>query len=129
MPDSSPTWLHGFLILLFLQLAGEVLAFLWPISVPGPLWGMALALLILMWRGTDNPTIEATCMSARTLIAHLSLLFVPAGVGIMKYLQLMEAVGLKVLVALVFSTILGMAATTGTYLWLLKKTPNGKETA
>ena len=70
--------------LLLFQLAGEVLVQLSGIPVPGPVVGMVLLFLALALRGsTPNPLRGVS----QTLLAHLSLLFVPAGVGVMLYMD------------------------------------------
>lgn len=74
--------------LIFLaQLAGEGLvhALAWP--VPGPVVGMLLLLAWLLWRGQAPRELEDT---ADGLLRHLSLLFVPAGVGVVLHLRVFE---------------------------------------
>ena len=51
----------------------------------------------------------AVCASF--LLAHLSLLFVPVGVGVMTHLGLVAQYGGRMLVVLVLSTVVGLAAT------------------
>jgi holin-like protein len=68
------------LILLVFQLIGEVLAQLFALPVPGPVIGMALLFVALALRGGPSVELRDT---AQNLLQHLSLLFVPAGVGVM----------------------------------------------
>ena len=49
--------------------------------------------------------------TANILLQHLSLLFVPAGTGIMIYLQLIADEWLPITTALIVSTLGGMAVT------------------
>jgi len=49
--------------------------------------------------------------AADVLLAHLSLLFVPVGVGVMTHLGLVSQYGVRLLVALVLSTWIGLAVT------------------
>ena len=70
----------GFAWLLLFQLAGEVLVRSLQLPVPGPVVGMLLLLLVLIWRGGPGENLRS---AGQGLLAHLSLLFVPAGVGIM----------------------------------------------
>ena len=70
----------GFAWLLVFQLAGEVLVRSLQLPVPGPVVGMLLLLLVLIWRGEPGENLRS---AGQGLLANLSLLFVPAGVGIM----------------------------------------------
>ncbi|RUQ34877.1 MAG: CidA/LrgA family protein [Candidatus Competibacteraceae bacterium] len=95
-------------VLLVFQLIGEILvqASGWP--VPGPVIGMVLLFLALRWRGVLPTALRAT---AETLLSHLSLLFVPAGVGIIQHGARLADEWLAVSVALVVSTLVTVAVT------------------
>jgi holin-like protein len=67
-------------LILLCQLAGEVTVLATGLPVPGPVLGMLLLLGWLWWRGGISERVERT---ADTLLGNLSLLFVPAGVGVM----------------------------------------------
>jgi holin-like protein len=49
--------------------------------------------------------------AADALLAHLSLLFVPVGVGVITHLALVSQFGARLLLVLVLSTWIGMATT------------------
>ena len=66
--------------LLIFQLTGEIIARGLNLPVPGPVIGMLLLFLMLMLRGGPSSELRTT---SQTLLQHLSLLFVPAGAGIM----------------------------------------------
>ncbi len=68
--------------LLIFQLVGEVAVQLSGLPIPGPVVGMVLLLVALRWRESLPDTL---CATAETLLSHLSLLFVPAGVGIVEH--------------------------------------------
>jgi holin-like protein len=73
---------------------------------------MALLFLTLVIRGYgERPVPKALQQTASTLLQHLSLLFVPAGTGVMLYLQLIIDEWLPIGVALVISTLGAMAVT------------------
>ena len=99
--------LRGLAFLLLLQAAGEALthAFGWP--VPGPVAGMLLLLPLLQWRRLREPLAAA----AELLLNHLSLLFVPAGVGVITHLPLLSKYGLKLALVIVLSTWAGLVVT------------------
>ncbi len=104
------------LILLACQLAGEVAARGFGIPVPGPVIGMALLFAALRLRERlrpDAPAVETIPLGAVAafLLANLSLLFVPAGTGIVAQLDTLAAHGVGLLVALVVSTALTLAVT------------------
>jgi holin-like protein len=110
--------LAGFTWLLLFQCAGEALVRLagWP--VPGPVAGMALLFVALLMR---RPAPEALSVAADGLARHLSLLFVPAGVGVMLHVARVADEWLPIVVALTVSTVLAIAATALTFQWLARR--------
>ena len=110
--------LSGFTWLLLFQCAGEALVRLAGLPIPGPVAGMALLFAALLLRGKAPRALAA---AAGGLGQHLSLLFVPAGVGVMMYVGQVAAEWLPILVALVVSTVLAMAATALTFSWLVRR--------
>jgi holin-like protein len=95
-------------LLLLFQLAGEALVLLFALPIPGPVMGMLLLLLALFVRGSTPQSLNDT---ADGLLQHLSLLFVPAGVGVMLHLSRVADEGLAIGAALVGSTGLTIAVT------------------
>lgn len=100
--------LGGFALLLACQLAGEGLSKALHVPIPGPVLGMALLTLGLILLGRVP---RGLARAGHGLLGHLSLFFVPAGVGIVTLLPLLKREALPILVALVASTVLGLAAT------------------
>lgn len=109
--------LHAIVVLLVCQLAGETLAHFLALPLPGPVVGMMLLLAALMLR---LPLPRATEGTADGLLQHLSLLFVPAGVGVVQQLDLLGAEGGRLLVVILGSTIVALAATALTFTWVAK---------
>ena len=99
--------LRGMAWLLVFQSAGELLARGLGLPLPGPVIGMVLLLLALRWPAVQTPV--AQC--AEFLLSHLSLLFVPVGVGVMTHLALLSAYGVRLIAVIVLSTWIGMAVT------------------
>lgn len=99
--------LKGFALLLLCQSAGEVLVRLTGARLPAPVVGAVLLWLLLLWPATR----AAIGVAAEGLLAHLSLLFVPVGVGVVTHLALLSQYGGRILVAIVVSTALGLAVT------------------
>jgi len=117
--------LTGLAWLLLCQSAGEVLTRLFGLPLPGPVVGMLLLLLALRW-----PRIRAPVGAvADALLAHLSLLFVPVGVGVMTHLGLLSQYGLRMLMAIVVSTWIGLAVTAVVLRLLLRRRPPSMEPA
>jgi len=104
--------------LLVFQLIGEALVRTLSVPVPGPVVGMALLLLALVLRPA---TLQAIKPTTQTLLQHLSLLFVPAGVGVMLHLERLGDEALAIGVALVVSTLVGLASAALTMAWLMKR--------
>lgn len=103
--------------LLFYQLVGEVISRALDLPLPGPVIGMALLFLTL----TLLPRVaQAIAPTARVLLAHLSLLFVPAGVGVVGHLDRLGTDGVAIMVALVLSTVLAILAGVGVFLGLAR---------
>jgi len=96
-------------LLLVYQLIGEVLVQLLALPVPGPVVGMLLLFVTLVVRGHAPQALRDT---SNGLLGHLSLLFVPAGVGVMLHFERLGAEWLPIVVALVASTVItiGVAA-------------------
>ena len=99
--------LTGLTILLLCQSAGEVLVRLLALPLPGPVVGLLLLMALLRWPAVRAP-VEA---AATALLAHLSLLFVPVGVGVVAHWGLIAQHGVRMLVAIVVSTWVGLAVT------------------
>jgi putative effector of murein hydrolase LrgA (UPF0299 family) len=99
--------LQGFAWLLVLQSAGEALARLLKLPFPGPVVGMVLLLVALRW----SLVRDSVAAVAEFLLAHLSLLFVPVGVGVMTHLGLLGQYGLRMAVVIVLSTWVGLGVT------------------
>jgi len=100
--------LGAFTLLLVYQLIGELLVYLTGLPVPGPVVGMLLLFVSLVARGAAPQWLRDTCQG---LLAHLSLLFVPAGVGVLLHFQRLGAEWLPIAVALVASTVVTIGVT------------------
>jgi holin-like protein len=109
----------GIAILLGCQLAGEVAVRFLDVSTggmafPGPVAGMGLMLVILLFdRGSVLAHVGPV---AGGLLRNLSLLFVPAAVGIVQYGDRLAEFGIALSVALIVSTLLTLLVTVGVFL-------------
>ncbi len=100
--------LAGLTWLLVYQCIGEILARWTGLPVPGPVIGMVLLFATFVVRKAVPEALQST---ASGLLSHLSLLFVPAGVGVMLHFHRVASEWLPIAVALVVSTVLTLAAT------------------
>ena len=99
--------LRGLTWLLLLQSAGELLARGLKLPFPGPVIGMVLLVFALRFEPVRLPV--SVC--ADFLLSHLSLLFVPVGVGVMTHISLVSQYGLRMLAVVVVSTLAGLTVT------------------
>jgi len=100
-------------LLLACQLIGEIAARGLGVSVPGPVLGLALLLVLLGLRPTLCETLRPT---VGVILANLSLMFVPAGVGVIGNLDVLSEDWFALLVILTVSTVLAMLTTVGTFI-------------
>ena len=94
-------WLLGF------QSIGELLSRGFSLPLPGPVLGLVLLLVALRFSAVRKPVGEC----AEFLLSHLSLLFIPVGVGVMTHLALLSEYGGRMLLVIVLSTWIGLAVT------------------
>ena len=109
-------------LILLCQLIGEVIVRGLKLPLPGPVVGLLLLLLLLLARDRfatlargplQNDGVEG---ASRGLLAHLSLLFVPAGVGVVQKLDLLAEHGIAILLILVASVVVTLLVTVATFL-------------
>ena len=108
---------RGFVVLLLLQLAGEVISRGLRLPVPGPVLGLVFLFLGLMvyqrLLRLEPVAVGRTDVArvAEGLLQNLALLFVPAGVGVVQQLKLLSEYGLAIAIALVASTAVTLTVT------------------
>jgi holin-like protein len=106
--------------LLSLQLLGEVLTRWLSLPIPGPVLGMLLLFALLLWRGGPGKDLSDT---GQTLLQHLSLLFVPAGTGVMVHMHRIADEWPALLAALLVSTLATLLITAWTMKLCQKAAP------
>jgi holin-like protein len=94
--------------LLVFQLVGEVLARSLNLPIPGPVIGMLFLFVALVLRGGPGEELQTT---SQNLLQHLSLLFVPAGTGIMVHLHRVADEWLPLALSLLISTAATLVVT------------------
>jgi len=100
-------------LLLSCQLAGELMARGAGLPIPGPVIGLALMVALFALRPSLVAALRPT---ATVIVANLSLLFVPAGVGVVTNLAILTEDWAAILAVLILSTVLSMLAAVGTFL-------------
>jgi len=119
-------------LILLCQLAGEVIVRGLDLPMPGPVLGLVFLLLLLLARdrfavlargplqgdGVEN--------ASRGLLAHLSLMFVPAGVGVVQKLDLVAAHGIAIAAVLALSVLMTLLATVATFLGVSRLMVRGR---
>jgi holin-like protein len=111
--DGGMQTLRGFVVLLLCQSAGEALARLLGLRLPGPVLGMLVLLALLAW----PPVRTLAAAAADALLPHLSLLFVPIGVGVVVHLGVLAEQGLRIAAVIVVSTLAGLVVTAMLLRW------------
>ena len=112
---------RGLFILLLCQLVGEALARGLGLPAPGPVIGLAVLTLGLWAWSRRRPMSDEEIgesdvgRAAGGLLGSLSLLFVPAGVGVVQYAGLLGQNGVALAASLVVSTIAALATTVGVF--------------
>jgi holin-like protein len=105
--------LRGLAWLLAFQSVGELLSRGLSLPLPGPVLGLVLLLAGLRIGAVREPVGEC----ARFMLSHLSLLFIPVGVGVMTHLALLSEYGGRMLLVIVLSTWIGLAVTALVLWW------------
>ncbi|MBU3031538.1 CidA/LrgA family protein [Paracoccus marinaquae] len=94
-------------IILGFQLVGEVASRALALPLPGPVVGLILLVGSCLLRPALADRIRPATMG---LLQHLSLFFVPAGVGIVAHWELLRTHGMGLALAVMGSTVLAIAA-------------------
>lgn len=97
-----------YLIILICLIAGEFISRFFNIPIPGNVLGMIILLIALISGIVKLEKVEG---AASTLIKNLPLFFVPAGVGIMAYFNIVSKYAAAIMIATFLSTLLVLLVT------------------
>jgi holin-like protein len=109
-------------LVLICQLAGEIIVGAASLPVPGPVVGLVLLFVLLSSRDRfpilargplQDKAVEGT---AKGILSHLSLLFIPAGVGVVQKLDVVADHGLATAILLAASVTVTLIATVAAFL-------------
>ncbi|WP_110665061.1 CidA/LrgA family protein [Salinicola halophilus] len=101
----------GMSILLGCQFLGEVIGRAFALPIPGPVLGMVILLLGLLVRGSVPAGLRSM---GEGLLKYLTLLFVPAGVGLIEHFDLIGREFAILIVTLVASSAITLLVTSQT---------------
>ena len=109
--------INALVILLSFQLGGEVLVRFIGLPIPGPVLGAGALAALRLRRGRSNKDLS---LLAHTILANLSLLFVPAAVGVIEYSEVFSAYGVPLVATLVVSTLLALVSAALVFRWVAR---------
>ena len=105
---------------------GELLALIPWLNIPGSIWGMLILTLLLDRKIVNPDTIRPVC---KFLISNMAFFFIPPGVALMNYFDVIAAEWLPITVATVVSIIIVLLVTGHLHQFLhnrLKHRRNGR---
>ena len=101
------TFINGFTLLLIFQMTGEIISSSLSLTIPGAVIGMLLLFFSLFF----IPQKDTIHTSAQLLLRHLSLLFIPAGVGLILHIERLSANWVPVGIAIIAGVTITMLST------------------
>lgn len=118
--------IEALLVLLVFQLVGEAITHAAGLPLPGPVLGLILFTACLK---AAPKLAQAVSGAAHGILRNLSLLFVPAGVGVMQHMDLVMSQWLPILGALLISTAATLLVTAFTFTAVRRLTGNHEPAA
>lgn len=116
-----PPLLLALVTIFVFQLGGELLSRFAQLPVPGPVIGM----VALVFGFALSPRLLALVRPvAQNFLSHLSLLFIPAGVGIVGQWDALKTQLPALFVAVAVSTVLALAVSALVFQWVARATGN-----
>ena len=108
--------LRSIFVIFFFQLLGEFIKKFFEMRIPGPVIGLILLLVTLIFLKKFKKTAIVNLKTdvvntSNYILSYLSLLFVPIGVGVVMHLSYLENNLFRVLIIVFISTILTIAGT------------------
>lgn len=100
-------YLKQFMIILLITFVGEMLNYFLPLPVPGSIYGLVILFLCLEFGIVKAESIQETAM---WLVEMIPLMFVPAGVGLLKSWGALRPILWQVGVITLVSTVIVMVA-------------------
>src|SRR5215831_9247672 len=101
--------LNTIAVVLLLYLVGEAIVRILMIPIPGSIIGLVVLFLYLLRRGRVSPALTSV---GDPVLGAMPLFFIPAGVGLFEYGDLLGGIWPAVALAIVGSTLVGLVTTT-----------------
>lgn len=120
-------YMKQFGIIMGISFMGELLKFLLPFPIPASIYGLLLMFVALC---TGILKLEQVEKTADFLVQIMPLMFIPAGVGLMKEWDALSRIWLPFAVTIVITTVVVMAVTGRVTQWMMRKnkvSKSGKE--
>ncbi|RJT20628.1 CidA/LrgA family protein [Buttiauxella izardii] len=95
-------YLRSFILIYICLYAGIAIAALLPITIPGSIIGMLILFILLSLQILPAKWVKPSC---HLLIRYMALLFVPIGVGVMQYVDVIKQQFGPVVVSCFISTL------------------------
>ena len=111
-------YLKQFLIILGVSLIGELLHYFIPLPVPASIYGMVIMFFSLM---TGLIKLDSVKETGKFLIEIMPVMFIPAGVGLMKSWGVLRPIFVPVCIVTVVTLITVMAATGRVSQWIIRR--------
>lgn len=92
-------------VLFLFTIAMNEIAKLLHLPIPGSILGIFVLFILLKTNIVKLAWIE---QGANWLLAELLLFFIPSAVGVMQYMPLLESEGVRILIVVIFSTLIVM---------------------
>ncbi len=102
----------AFALLFVCQLVGEIAVRAGGLPIPGPVFGLVVLLLLVWRRGAISEDLDKV---SGNLLRHLSLMFVPAGTGVMLHAVRLSDEALAIFVTIVGSTVATLLVTVAVF--------------
>lgn len=117
-------YIQQFLWILLFSFAGEILKYVIPMPVPASIYGFLLLLLALL---TGILRLESVKEVSMFLIEIMTLMFIPAAVGLLESWSALSGIFMRVLVTIAVSTILVMGVSGRVTQALIRRRQRGRE--
>ena len=116
-------YMKQFGIIMGISFAGELLKFLIPLPIPASIYGLVIMFGALC---TGILKLEHVEKTADFLVNIMPLMFIPAGVGLMKEWGALSEIWLPFAVTIVVTTVVVMAVTGRVTQWFMRKSKTSK---
>ncbi|WP_066720142.1 CidA/LrgA family protein [Clostridium sp. Marseille-P299] len=101
-------YIRQFGIILAVTFIGEILKYLIPLPIPASIYGLVIMLALLM---TKSIKVSAVKEASSFLIEIMSLMFIPAGVGLIVSWNAIKDIWVQLVIIIIITTIAVMAVT------------------